>query len=64
MGTEPKDIESGRFPGLPEWLDLNIIVPVVATIIVICVGIAVICVALTRRKNQPLMNPGLLFITF
>lgn len=59
MGTEPKDTESSRFPGLPNWMDLDIIVPVVATIIVICVGIAVICVAVTRRKNnQPLMNPG------
>ena len=46
------------FPGLPEWIDLNIIVPVSATIIVVCVGILVVCVALSRRKTPPLMNPG------
>merc|ERR1719336_3226624 len=45
------------FPGLPEWIDLNIIVPVSATIIVVCVGILVVCVALSRRKTPPLMNP-------
>lgn len=59
FGTESKDGEGqGRFPGLPSWVDLNIIVPVVATIIVICVGILVVCVALTRRKHQPMMPPG------
>ena len=48
------------FPGVPEWLDLNIIVPVCATVVVICVGILVVCVAMSRRKPPPLMNPGLL----
>ena len=48
------------FPGLPDWIDLNIIVPVSATIIVVCVGILVVCVALSRRKQPPLMNPGLI----
>jgi hypothetical protein len=43
---------------LPPWVDLNIIVPVSATVIVICVGVLVICVAVTRRK-QPQMTPGL-----
>jgi hypothetical protein len=38
-------------------VDLNIIVPVAATVIVICVGVLVICVAVTRRK-QPQMTPG------
>lgn len=41
------------FPWLPEWLDLNIMVPVVATVIVIIVGIVVICVALSRRNGGP-----------
>ena len=49
------------FPGLPDWIDLNIIVPVSATIIVVCVGILVVCVALSRRKTPPMMNPGLVF---
>ena len=44
-------------PWLPTWLDLEIIVPVGATIVVLCVGVLVICVALTRRK-QPQMTPG------
>ena len=46
-----------RIPWLPAWLDLEIIVPVGATIVVLCVGVLVICVALTRRK-QPQMTPG------
>ena len=49
------------FPGLPEWIDLNIIVPVSATIIVVCVGILVVCVALSRRKTPPMMNPGFVY---
>lgn len=58
MGKDPKATKAG-FPGLPEWLDLDVIVPVVATVIVICVGILVVCVALTRRKHPPpLMHPG------
>ena len=53
------DDKSGkrRIPWLPAWLDLEIIVPVGATIVVLCVGVLVICVALTRRK-QPQMTPG------
>ena len=45
-------------PGLPDWIDLNVIVPVVATVVVICVGVVVICVAVTRRKQPILMPPG------
>lgn len=41
------------FPWLPDWIDLNIIVPVIATVTVIFVGIIVICVALTRRSHGP-----------
>ncbi|KAI4460599.1 basigin related [Holotrichia oblita] len=41
------------FPWLPEWVDLNIAVPVAATIIVVLVGIVVVCVALTRRNQGP-----------
>ncbi len=43
---------------MPSWLDLDIIVPVVATVIVVCVGVLVVCVAITRRKQQPMMPPG------
>ncbi|XP_031351172.1 Down syndrome cell adhesion molecule-like protein Dscam2 isoform X16 [Photinus pyralis] len=41
------------FPWLPDWIDLNIVVPVVATVTVIFVGIIVICVALSRRSHGP-----------
>ncbi|KAK5645477.1 hypothetical protein RI129_006777 [Pyrocoelia pectoralis] len=41
------------FPWLPDWIDLNIVVPVVATVTVIFVGIVVICVALSRRSHGP-----------
>lgn len=41
------------FPWIPEWVDLNIVVPVGATIIVIFVGIIVICVAFARRTRGP-----------
>lgn len=37
------------FPWLPEWVDLNIAVPIAATIVVVVVGIVTICVALSRR---------------
>ena len=47
------------FPGLPEWIDLEVIVPVSATVVVVCVGILVVCVAVSRRKQPPLMDPGL-----
>ena len=46
--------------GLPEWFDLNIIVPVSMTVIVVCVGILVVCVAVSKRKAPPMMNPGYL----
>ena len=58
FGGEPR--ERQEFPGVPEWLDLNIIVPVSATVVVVCVGILVVCVALSRRKQPPMMNPGCL----
>lgn len=41
------------FPWIPEWVDLNIAVPVAATVIVVAVGIIVICVAVTRRAHGP-----------
>ena len=50
----------GGIPGIPEWLNLEIVVPATATIIVICVGVLVICVAVTRRK-APQMTPGPFF---
>ena len=60
FGGNINDAETkSSFPGLPEWIDLNIIVPVSATIIVVCVGILVVCVAVSRRKTPPMMNPGL-----
>ncbi|XP_065205888.1 cell adhesion molecule Dscam1 isoform X13 [Planococcus citri] len=57
------------FPWLPTWLDLNIVVPAAATVVVVFVGIIVICVAWSRRHphgqtrlrddvvyNQSMMN--------
>lgn len=41
------------FPWLPEWLDLNIVVPIGATVVVIIVGVLVICVAISRRSRGP-----------
>ena len=38
---------------------MEVIVPVSATVVVVCVGILVVCVAVSRRKQPPLMNPGL-----
>ncbi|XP_025834444.1 Down syndrome cell adhesion molecule-like protein Dscam2 isoform X9 [Agrilus planipennis] len=40
------------FPWLPDWIDLNLLVPLVATVTVIIVGIVVICVAMTRRSQS------------
>ena len=37
------------FPWIPKWLDLNVVVPIGATVVVIVVGIIVICVAIFRR---------------
>ena len=65
FGGNINDAETkSSFPGLPEWIDLNIIVPVSATIIVVCVGILVVCVAVSRRKTPPMMNPGLVFAAY
>ncbi|XP_064216097.1 Down syndrome cell adhesion molecule isoform X34 [Tribolium castaneum] len=44
------------FPWIPDWVDLNIAVPVAATVVVVVVGIVVICVALSRRANGPLQT--------
>nr|XP_033326649.1 Down syndrome cell adhesion molecule-like protein Dscam2 isoform X18 [Megalopta genalis] len=41
------------FPWLPSWIDVNVVVPVGATVVVIIVGIVVICVALSRRTRGP-----------
>ena len=46
------------FPGFPEWLDLNIIVPTIATVIVICVGIIIVCAVCVITKRRPQMTPG------
>lgn len=44
-----------RLPAwMPEWLDLNFMVPLIATVIVVAVGILVVCVALSRRRNDDL----------
>ena len=61
-GEEEGDFDGGngnkRFPGLPEWLDLNIIVPTIATVIVICVGIIIVCAVCVITKRRPQMTPG------
>lgn len=41
------------FPWIPDWMDLNIVVPVAATIVVLLVGMIVICVAISRRSRGP-----------
>jgi amino acid transporter len=41
------------FPWIPKWLDLNVVVPMAATVVVIFVGIIVICVAVSRRSRGP-----------
>ncbi|XP_032455790.1 Down syndrome cell adhesion molecule-like protein Dscam2 isoform X48 [Nasonia vitripennis] len=51
-GGEDGDVRR-FFPWLPVWFDINVIVPVGATIVVIIVGIVVICVALSRRTRGP-----------
>lgn len=37
---------------MPEWLDLNFMVPLIATVVVVAVGICVVCVALSRRRSD------------
>lgn len=39
-------------PWIPNWLDLNVMVPFIATVIVLAVGILVICVAYNRRRGS------------
>ncbi|XP_029035696.2 Down syndrome cell adhesion molecule-like protein Dscam2 isoform X5 [Osmia bicornis bicornis] len=51
-GNENTDVRR-YFPWLPSWLDVNVVVPVGATVVVIIVGIVVICVALSRRTRGP-----------
>ena len=57
-GEEDNEVSKSRFPGLPEWLDLNIIVPTIATVIVICVGIIIVCAVCVITKRRPQMTPG------
>ncbi|XP_033297125.1 Down syndrome cell adhesion molecule-like protein Dscam2 isoform X34 [Bombus bifarius] len=51
-GNDNTDVRR-YFPWLPSWFDVNVVVPVAATIVVIIVGIVVICVALSRRTRGP-----------
>lgn len=39
-----------RLPWIPDWVDLNTMVPLIATVIVVAVGILVVCVALSKRR--------------
>ncbi|XP_055593989.1 cell adhesion molecule Dscam2 isoform X37 [Uranotaenia lowii] len=39
-------------PWIPHWIDLNVMVPLIATIIVVAVGVLVICVAISRRRDD------------
>lgn len=50
---EIPDMKQFLFPWVPDWVDLNIAVPIGATVVVIIVGIIVICVALSRRSRGP-----------
>ncbi|XP_065563443.1 cell adhesion molecule Dscam1-like isoform X11 [Artemia franciscana] len=50
---EKTNILSAIFPHIPEWLqDLNLLVPTIATLVVILVGMVVVCVALSRRGRD------------
>ena len=40
-----------RIPWISQWLDLDVMVPLIALVIVVAVGILVICVAFTRRRG-------------
>ncbi|XP_050442016.1 cell adhesion molecule Dscam2 isoform X15 [Adelges cooleyi] len=40
------------FPWIPKWIDLNVVVPTTATIVVIIVGIIVVCFAWSRRVHE------------
>ncbi|XP_017767401.1 PREDICTED: Down syndrome cell adhesion molecule-like protein Dscam2 isoform X1 [Eufriesea mexicana] len=51
-GNDNTDVRR-YFPWLPSWIDVNVVVPVGATVVVIIVGIVVICVALSRRTRGP-----------
>ncbi|XP_050478330.1 cell adhesion molecule Dscam2 isoform X14 [Bombus huntii] len=51
-GNDNTDVRR-YFPWLPSWFNVNVVVPVGATIVVIIVGIVVICVALSRRTRGP-----------
>lgn len=54
MNDGGRDVDVRRFfPWVPGWLDINVVVPVGATVVVIIVGIVVICVALSRRTRGP-----------
>nr|XP_049465891.1 Down syndrome cell adhesion molecule-like protein Dscam2 isoform X36 [Anopheles coluzzii] len=39
-------------PWIPHWIDLNVMVPLIATVIVVAVGVLVICVAISRRRDD------------
>ena len=41
------------FPWLPEWVDYNMLIAGLAMVVIIVVGIAVICVAVSRRNRGP-----------
>jgi hypothetical protein len=45
-----------RLPWIPNWFDLNLMVPFIATVIVLAVGILVICVAYNRRRPDTARN--------
>ena len=40
------------FPWIPDWIDLNVVVPAAAMIIVIVVGIFLICVIVSHKSSQ------------
>lgn len=50
---------------IPEWFDLNFLVPMIATVIVVAVGILVICVAVSRRRmDDPRCGPKDVYCRF
>ncbi|XP_044595785.1 Down syndrome cell adhesion molecule-like protein Dscam2 isoform X3 [Cotesia glomerata] len=52
VAPETTDVRQ-LFPWIPSWMNINVVVPAIATVVVVIVGIIVICVAVSRRTRGP-----------
>lgn len=50
-------------PWISEWLNLNVVVPLIALVVII-VGLFVICIALTRRRSDARGGPKDVYCRF